>query len=453
MQHSVWLSTECPNYPSINFETYRGVFNWTITYRADSDSLGGWGSLYETYQRLKDEGVDPMKDYTEGKKKLAVWFISKCNTQANRIAYATELVKHMHVDVYGGCGKNDVCAKWKIKCMPKVIRQYKFYLAFENMKCKEYITEKFWRNALENDVVPVVLGANRSDYERLAPPHSFIHVDDFTSPKELANYLKMLDQDKDKYNAYFKWKTTPPKNMPLDEGSTFNGYDEDNMASKEKVDTSFSAVASKVQGTQAKWYHGMMSREDAEVKLKQAGVGSFLIRQSQRPGKGFILSAKVPPKAKAQNVFKKWHVCFHGTDSTAVDSILGCGDLLMPGDYAVGGRKLSEKEGHFTDERKPEGFDTKQIFLSPSIKYSGCDVYAKPKTFATSAGKVYDARVAFQVCVRPESYKIGPETIGATRKNIKIDPHVDNDKIECFTKERGSTILYGLLVNMEETNT
>ncbi|XP_035698644.1 neuralized-like protein 4 [Branchiostoma floridae] len=345
------------------------------------------------------------------------------------------------------------------------------------------------------------------------------------------------------------------------------------MASKEKVDTSFSAVASKVQGTQAKWYHGMMSREDAEVKLKQAGVGSFLIRQSQRPGKGFILSAnlkrgfvhfseisissdglwtseqqtqvldylsrvevvkgnplianekasgasfkttcpywklckeykdslklydeyfepsydmcyctkchnkrgekdvytrgdppmkyvlpigwcrfslKVPPKAKAQNVFKKWHVCFHGTDSTAVDSILGCGDLLMPGDYAVGGRKLSEKEGHFTDERKPEGFDTKQIFLSPSIKYSGCDVYAKPKTFATSAGKVYDARVAFQVCVRPESYKIGPETIGATRKNIKIDPHVDNDKIECFTKERGSTILYGLLVNMEETNT
>ncbi|XP_066270775.1 alpha-(1,3)-fucosyltransferase 7-like [Branchiostoma lanceolatum] len=216
-QHWIWFHTECPNFPSINFETYRSVFNWTITYRSDSDSSGAWGSLYRTYQRLKVEGVDPKKDYTVGKKKLAVWFISKCNSQANRVAYATELVKHMHVDVFGRCGKS-VCAKWNVTCMPGIIRQYKFYLAFENMKCKEYLTEKFWRNALANDVVPVVLGANRSDYERLAPPHSYIHVDDFKSPKELADYLKMLGQDKEQYNAYFKWKTQPPKNMPLEEG-------------------------------------------------------------------------------------------------------------------------------------------------------------------------------------------------------------------------------------------
>eukprot|EP00058_Branchiostoma_floridae_P015850 XP_002601338.1 hypothetical protein BRAFLDRAFT_82752 [Branchiostoma floridae] len=221
-QHWIWYSTECPNYPNINFETYRSVFNWTITYRADSDSSGAWGSLYRTYQRLKGEGVDPNKDYTKGRKKLAVWFIMKCNTQASRITYAAELAKHISIDVYGRCGIDDVCAKRKYKCMNGIIRQYKFYLAFENMKCKEYITEKLWRNALENDVVPVVLGANRSDYERLAPPHSYIHVDDFTSPKELANYLKMLDQDKDRYNAYLKWKATPPKNMPLDEGRWCN---------------------------------------------------------------------------------------------------------------------------------------------------------------------------------------------------------------------------------------
>ncbi|KAI8509180.1 Alpha-(1,3)-fucosyltransferase 7 [Branchiostoma belcheri] len=240
-QHWIWYRTECPNYRSINFETYRSVFNWTISYRADSDSSGIWGSLYKTYQRVKDEGVDPNKDYTAGKKKLAVWFISKCNTQANRIAYATELVKHMHIDVYGRCGTNDVCAKKKFKCMNDIIRQYKFYIAFENMKCKEYLTEKFWRNALENDVVPVVLGANRSDYERLAPPHSYIHVDDFNSPKELADYLKMLADDKDRYNAYFKWKTIPPppKNMPLEEGRWCNLCREllDRCPTKRKVYT------------------------------------------------------------------------------------------------------------------------------------------------------------------------------------------------------------------------
>ena len=38
--------------------------------------------------------------------------------------------------------------------------------------------------------------------------------------------------------------------------------------------------------------------------------------------------------------------------------------LYCAGDVARGGRKLSEEEGHFNDNRKPSGFDTKQIFVS-----------------------------------------------------------------------------------------
>ena len=49
------------------------------------------------------------------------------------------------------------------------------------------------------------------------------------------------------------------------------------------------------------------------------------------------------------------------------------------GDVALGGRKLSEEEGHFNDNRKPSGFDTKQIFVSPSVRYSGHNCYAKIK--------------------------------------------------------------------------
>lgn len=30
------------------------------------------------------------------------------------------------------------------------------------------------------------MGARKEDYEKVAPPNSFIHVDDFESPKELA---------------------------------------------------------------------------------------------------------------------------------------------------------------------------------------------------------------------------------------------------------------------------
>lgn len=91
-------------------------------------------------------------------------------------------------------------------------KKYKFYLSFENSNCPLYITEKLYHNALGfNDlnhlVVPIVMGPSKKDYELLAPPSSFIHVDDFESPEKLASYLKTLDEDDTAYNYYFAWKT------------------------------------------------------------------------------------------------------------------------------------------------------------------------------------------------------------------------------------------------------
>lgn len=58
------------------------------------------------------------------------------------------------------------------------------------------------------NILPIVLGPSKSDYELLAPKNSFIHVDDFASPKELAEYLYKLDQNDELYNEYFAWKGT-----------------------------------------------------------------------------------------------------------------------------------------------------------------------------------------------------------------------------------------------------
>jgi len=44
----------------------------------------------------------------------------------------------------------------------------------------------------------------------------------------------------------------------------------------------------------------------------------------------------------------------------------------------MGGKVIAERPGHFNDERKPPGFNTKLIYLSPSIRYAGHDVYATP---------------------------------------------------------------------------
>jgi len=59
-----------------------------------------------------------------------------------------------------------------------------------------------------HDVVPIVMGGRKEDYKRSAPPHSYIHVEDFPSAKDLAKYLHRLDQSDELYNRYFAWKGT-----------------------------------------------------------------------------------------------------------------------------------------------------------------------------------------------------------------------------------------------------
>ncbi|XP_013389393.1 uncharacterized protein LOC106158081 isoform X1 [Lingula anatina] len=154
----------------------------------------------------------------------------------------------------------------------------------------------------------------------------------------------------------------------------------------------------------------------------------------------------LPAKAKALNVLDNWHRAFHGTKKHVVSKILEVGELLIPGDVALGGDKKSDREDHFKENYKPEGFDTKKTVLSPSIRYAGHDAYAMPHKLEVS-GKTYVARVALQVYIRPGSYDVGDQTIGETKP---IDPKFDNQEIEWSTKERGSTILYGLLVKLEE---
>ena len=66
---------------------------------------------------------------------------------------------------------------------------YKFYLAFENSNCVDYITEKFFVNGLKHNILPIVMGASKEAYERSAPFNSFLHVDDFTGPAHLAQFL------------------------------------------------------------------------------------------------------------------------------------------------------------------------------------------------------------------------------------------------------------------------
>lgn len=150
--------------------------------------------------------LPPKRDYSKGKTKKVAWFAS--NPVAKRKQYVQELAKYINVDIYGKCG-NLSCPRNKEKeCYNLLKTTYKFYLSFENSQCHDYITEKLYVNALQNDILPIVMGPPYEDYKIVAPEGSFIHVDQFKSPKELADYLHILDKDDELYNSYFQWKST-----------------------------------------------------------------------------------------------------------------------------------------------------------------------------------------------------------------------------------------------------
>jgi len=74
--------------------------------------------------------------------------VSNCHESNTRKKYAKELRQYIPVDIYGKCGTKKCPHSTKTKCFEMLNRDYKFYLAFENANCKDYITEKLLRNSL-----------------------------------------------------------------------------------------------------------------------------------------------------------------------------------------------------------------------------------------------------------------------------------------------------------------
>ncbi|XP_069985759.1 glycoprotein 3-alpha-L-fucosyltransferase A isoform X2 [Penaeus vannamei] len=202
----VWIMfmLECPLHTQ-NFAN-KNVFNWTATYRHDSDIVAPYEKwvYYDPNIRQKTQEIN----YAANKTKQVAWFVSNCGARNNRLQYAKELGRYIGVDIYGACGVKRCPRSNSAKCFEMLNKDYKFYLAFENSNCRDYITEKFFVNGLSHHILPIVMGAHPDDYARQAPEKSFIHVDDFESPKELADFLHILDQNDDLYNEYFRWKGT-----------------------------------------------------------------------------------------------------------------------------------------------------------------------------------------------------------------------------------------------------
>ncbi|KAK4006377.1 hypothetical protein OUZ56_011530 [Daphnia magna] len=233
-QRFVFFQLETPtryNLPNIldDYHVGHGYFDWTMTYRWDSDIVyrGDYGYIVEKSaitssgirsRQLKDwsyrigksqnsqidrskerKNSTSMANIVKRKTKLVAWFVSHCFTHIRREEYVYQLRQYIPIDIFGACNNRDC----PYDCNEMLSNDYKFYLAFENSWCPDYVTEKFYRPLMHN-TVPIVMGG--ADYNRFAPPDSYINARDYDSPKNLAEYILFLDNTDTVYIRYFEWK-------------------------------------------------------------------------------------------------------------------------------------------------------------------------------------------------------------------------------------------------------
>ncbi|XP_035265364.1 neuralized-like protein 4 isoform X1 [Anguilla anguilla] len=159
---------------------------------------------------------------------------------------------------------------------------------------------------------------------------------------------------------------------------------------------------------------------------------------------------RIKPHCEVSNALKKWHIAYHGTSVGHLRRVLDHSQLLSGTSsiFSVAQVKTESQNGYSgSEENSAPDREVPRIQLSPTMRYSGLETFAPKVQFRDPRSHRYhQAQVGFQVCVRPGSYKAGPQTLGLSES---LDPRFSNTEIEWITKEKGGTLLYGLLIRVE----
>lgn len=198
------------NNPLLHHHTTIELFNHTATFRRSSDYPLITQMLSSIPELLKKPKFD-IHEKSTGDLASVVYVQSGCNPPSDRDEYIAQLMKFIKIDSYGACLHNkDLPEAFKSPLtmdddgFHDIIARYKFTLAFENAICEDYITEKLWRPLVLGSV-PIYKGSP-SVQDWMPNNHSIIHVDDFKSPKDLADFIKKLDRDDKEYAKYLEFK-------------------------------------------------------------------------------------------------------------------------------------------------------------------------------------------------------------------------------------------------------
>ena len=188
-------------------------FNWTMTYRHDSDFPNFYGHFIQLEVHPSGHKLENLiRNFGKKNQHLigdrlgqpgAFWLVSNCRSRNRRAEMAKEIQSFYPLDIYGACGELKCDKSKSAECYADLSKKYLFYLSFENANCKDYVTEKFF-NVFKYDLIPIVHGG--ADYANYFPPHSYINVRDFRTGKDLAKYLRKLSNDSAEYASFFWWR-------------------------------------------------------------------------------------------------------------------------------------------------------------------------------------------------------------------------------------------------------
>lgn len=179
-QKYIFFNMESADNSPVCNKRFDDFFNWTATYRLDSDIPFPYiaiknkeGEIIGPQTNMRWPETFPSVDSSlsarlKTKTKVAAWFVSHCASRSNRDQFVNLLQKALRryflaVDVYGSCGTLECPRDQEDSCNNLLGKDYFFYMSLENSFAADYVTEKLL-TALQHDTVPIVYGV--ANYSR-----------------------------------------------------------------------------------------------------------------------------------------------------------------------------------------------------------------------------------------------------------------------------------------------
>ncbi|CAG2168935.1 unnamed protein product [Oppiella nova] len=204
-QKWIFFSSDSPQYDTQEeLNSMSLAFNWSWTYRSDSDIIYNAANVeqmdWESNKSFKDSDI--FYDWRK-KTKMILSIQHNCHPNREESNYVNQFKSYIDIDIHSKCSDNqnpmDITNQTELKALSE---KYLFILVFESY-CKDFVSKRL-HQYLEHSIIPIVKGG--ADYSKIVPQNSVINTNDFTSAKDLADYVLDIGTDFQKYKKFFEWK-------------------------------------------------------------------------------------------------------------------------------------------------------------------------------------------------------------------------------------------------------